>query len=117
MGIAAIPRSIPWKGARLGHRRDLDNPIWSKVFRKKEVEGAASIHQHFVELDVFYDGADYEGTPPRLWYKVQVVAVVESNGDLRPSMVLGGGGTDRKTSRTVSFCFLLASYEWRPPKI
>jgi hypothetical protein len=65
MGDATIPGTIPWKGAQMGHRRDLDNPIWSKVF-KKEVEGAASIHQHSVELNVFYDGADYQRIPPWL---------------------------------------------------
>jgi hypothetical protein len=26
---------IPWKGARLVCRMDLDSPIWSKVFRKR----------------------------------------------------------------------------------
>jgi hypothetical protein len=95
MGVAAVLETIPWKGAQLGRRRDLDNPIWSKVF-KKEVEGAASIHQYYVELDVFYDGADYQRIPPRLWYKVRMVTAVEGNGDLGPSKVLGGGGTDHQ---------------------
>jgi hypothetical protein len=27
IGIAAVVGTIPWKGARLGHKRDLDNPI------------------------------------------------------------------------------------------
>jgi hypothetical protein len=35
MGIAAAPGTIPWKGARLVCRMDLDSPIWSKVFRKR----------------------------------------------------------------------------------
>jgi hypothetical protein len=69
MGLAAASRIIPWKGARLMRRRDLDNPIWSKVL-KKEVEGDTSIHEHSVELNILYDGADYRGIPPRLWYKV-----------------------------------------------
>jgi hypothetical protein len=33
MGVAATPGTMPWKGAQLGHNKDLDNPIWSKVFR------------------------------------------------------------------------------------
>jgi hypothetical protein len=60
-----------------------------------EVEGAASIHEHSVELNILYDGAHYQGTPPRLWYKVRVVTAVKGNGDLGPSKVLGGGGFDR----------------------
>jgi hypothetical protein len=75
-------------------RRDLDNPIWLKVFRKKKVEGAASIHEHSIELNVLYDRVDYQGIPPQFWYKVRVVAAVKGNGDLEPSKVLGGGGFD-----------------------
>jgi hypothetical protein len=33
IGVAAAPGTMPWKGTRLGCSRDLDNPIWSKVFR------------------------------------------------------------------------------------
>jgi hypothetical protein len=33
MGVATAPGTMPWKGARLEHSKDLDNPIWSKVFR------------------------------------------------------------------------------------
>jgi hypothetical protein len=66
-----------------------------KSLQKKEIKGAASIHEHSVELNILYDGAHYQGIPPRLWYKVWVVATVEGNGDLRPSKVLGGGGYDR----------------------
>jgi hypothetical protein len=70
-------------------------PHLVKSLQKKEVEGAAPIHEHSVELNILYDGADYLAIPPRLWYKVWVVTAVESNGDLRPSKVLGGGGFDR----------------------
>jgi hypothetical protein len=38
--------------------------------QKKEVEGAASVHQHSFEVDIFYDGAYYQRIPPVLWYKV-----------------------------------------------
>jgi hypothetical protein len=60
-----------------------------------EVEGAASIHEHSVELNILYDGADYQGIPPWLWYKVRVVTMVEGNGDLGLSKALGGGRFDR----------------------
>jgi hypothetical protein len=35
MGVATTPGTMPWKGAQLGHSRDQDNPIWSKVLRNK----------------------------------------------------------------------------------
>jgi hypothetical protein len=70
-------------------------PHMVKCLQKKEVEGAASIHEHSVELNVLNNGVDYQGIPPRLGYKVQVVTVVEGNGDLGPSKVLRGGGFNR----------------------
>jgi hypothetical protein len=76
-------------------RRDIDKPIWSKVFRKRRLRGPTSIHEHSVELKIIYDEADYQGILPRLWYKVRVVTAVEGNGDLGPSKVLRGGGIDR----------------------
>jgi hypothetical protein len=35
MGVSAAPGTIPWKGAWLVRRMDLDSPIWSKVFSKR----------------------------------------------------------------------------------
>jgi hypothetical protein len=58
---------------------------------EEDIQGAASINKDSVELDILYDGADYERVPPWLQHKVQVVAVVKSNGDLRPSKVLQSG--------------------------
>jgi hypothetical protein len=34
-GVIAAPGTMPWKRARLGHSKNLDNPIWSKVFRNR----------------------------------------------------------------------------------
>jgi hypothetical protein len=62
--------------------------------QKKDVEGVASIDKYSVLLNVLNDGADYQGILPRLWHKVRVVAAVETNGDLGPSKVLGGGRFD-----------------------
>jgi hypothetical protein len=39
----------------------------------------ASIHEYSIELNVFYDGADYQGILPWLSYKVHVVAAIEGN--------------------------------------
>jgi hypothetical protein len=50
--------------------------------------------------------ADSQRIPPRLWNKVQVVTTVEGEGDLRPSKVLGDGGSDRQD---------LPSYEFLVP--
>jgi hypothetical protein len=94
-GVATVAGTIPWKGTRLRRKRDLNNPIWSKVFRKRRLRELPP-STRTVELDIFYDGADYQRIPPRLWNKVRVVAVVEGNGDLRPSKVLRGGGTDHQ---------------------
>jgi hypothetical protein len=71
-------------------------PHLVESLQKKKIEGAASIHQHSVELNVFYNGADYQKIPPQLWYKVRVVVAVKGNGDLGPSKVLMGGGTNRQ---------------------
>jgi hypothetical protein len=62
-----------------------------KSLQEQNVYGAAFIDKDSVELDIFEDGADYERIPPRLWCKVQMVIVVEGDGDLRPLKVLGGG--------------------------
>jgi hypothetical protein len=62
-------------------------PHQVKSLQKKEVDGVASIHEHSVELNVLYNGADYQGIPPRLWYKVRMVPTIEGNGDLSPSKV------------------------------
>jgi hypothetical protein len=48
-----------------------------------------------VELYILDDGVDYERIAPQLQYKVQVVAAIEGDGDLRPLKVLEGGGLDR----------------------
>jgi hypothetical protein len=78
-----------------GAQKRSKQPHLIESLQKKEVEGVASIHEHSVELNVLYDGADHQWIPPRLWYKVRVVTAVERNGGLRPFKVLGGGGVDR----------------------
>jgi hypothetical protein len=89
-----------------------------KRLQKKDVEGVASIDKYSVELNVLNDAVDYQGIPPWLWYKIQVVAMVKSNGDLRPPKVLRGvAGLTAMTSQAVSFCLLFGSYESGPPKM
>jgi hypothetical protein len=31
-GVVVTPGTMPWKEARLGRSRDLNNPIWSNIF-------------------------------------------------------------------------------------
>jgi hypothetical protein len=38
-GGATAPGTMPWKGAQLGHSRDLGNSIWLNVFRNKMFRG------------------------------------------------------------------------------
>jgi hypothetical protein len=56
------------------------------------VQGAASIDEDSVELDILDDGADNERIPPQLWYKVCLVTTIDSDRDLGQLKVLRGGG-------------------------
>jgi hypothetical protein len=73
------------EGSLTGTQKRSRQPHLVESLQKKEVEGATSIHQYSIELDVFYNGVDYRRIPPWLWYKVRVVTAVEGNGDLRPT--------------------------------
>jgi hypothetical protein len=44
------------EGSLTGTQKRSRQPHLVERLQKKEVEGAASIHQHSVELDVLYDG-------------------------------------------------------------
>jgi hypothetical protein len=92
-----------WKISRQSHLVE--------SLQKKNNKRAATIDEDSVELDISDNGADNHRISPRLRYKVWVVAVVKGNGDLRPFKVLGVAGLTTMTSRAVSFCFLLGSYE------
>jgi hypothetical protein len=116
-GCCCYPRDYTMECSLTGMEKRSTQPHLVESLQKMEVEGAASIHHHSVELDVFYNGVDYQRIPPRLWYKVWVGTAVEGNGDLGPSKVLGVVGPTAKASRAVSFCFILGSYDSGPPKI
>jgi hypothetical protein len=68
-----------------GMQKRSRKPHLVKSLQEKNVQGATSINEDSVELNDLDDGADYKRVPPWLWHKVRVVAVVEGNGDLRPS--------------------------------
>jgi hypothetical protein len=56
-----------------------------KSLQEHDVQGAISIDEDSVKLDILDDGANYERIPPRLWYKVWVVTAVKGDGHLRSS--------------------------------
>jgi hypothetical protein len=115
-GCCYCPRNYTMEGSLTRMRKRYRQPHLFECLQKKEVSRAASIHQLCVELDVLYDGADNKRVPPRLWHNVRVVTTVKGDGDLGPSKVLGGGGSDHRDLLAVSFCFLLGSYKSGPPK-
>jgi hypothetical protein len=55
-----------------------------KNIQEQDILGATSIDKDSDELYILDDGIDDERVPPLLWYKVQVVAAIEGDGDLRP---------------------------------
>jgi hypothetical protein len=116
-GRCCCTRNYTMKRSPTGAQKRYKQPHLIESHQKKEVEGAASIHKHSVELNFLYDGADYQGILPRLWYKVRVVTAIEGNGDLGLYKVLRVVGLTAMTSRAMSFCFLLGSYESGPPKM
>jgi hypothetical protein len=69
MGVAAVPGTTI-KGSPTGTQKRSRQPHLVKSLQKKFIEGVATIHQHSVELDIFYDGADHQWMLPRLWNKV-----------------------------------------------
>jgi hypothetical protein len=117
MGVAATPGTIPWEGAELACIRDLDNPIWSKVFRKGRVREMPPSTSTRLSLTSFTIGQTTRGYRPGFGIKSgwsPRSKVMGTSDHLRYSGVVGP--TDM-TSRAVSFCFLLGSYELGPPKI
>jgi hypothetical protein len=66
MGVVATPETMQWKGARLGHSRDLCNGREPEGLQEQNVQGATSIDEDSVELDIIDDGLDNERVPPRL---------------------------------------------------
>jgi hypothetical protein len=104
------------EGAQLGCSRDLDNPIWSKVFENKiYIQGSTDIDEDSVELDILDNGANYEKIPPWRWQKVGVALWSKVIGTSDHLRYLGVAGETAMTSWAMSFCFLLDSYDSGPP--
>jgi hypothetical protein len=80
-----------------------------KGLQEQDVQGATSIDEDSVELDVLNNGANYERIPPRLWHKVQVLLQSKVMGTSDHLRYSGVAGETAMTSRAVSFCFPLMS--------
>jgi hypothetical protein len=89
-----VPGTIPWKGARLGHNRDLDNPIWSKVFKNEMFRELPPSMRTRLRLTSLTMGLTMRGYCLGFGTK-SGWSLLEGDGDLRPFKVLEGGGRDR----------------------
>jgi hypothetical protein len=70
------------EGSLAGTQQGSRKPHLVECFQEQNVQGAASIDEDSVELDILDDGTDYKRIPSQLWHKVWVVNAVEGNGDL-----------------------------------
>jgi hypothetical protein len=95
-GCCFYPRDYTKEGSPTGTQKGSRLPHLVESLQKKEVEGAASIHQPSVELDVFFDEANYQTIP-------------QSNvmGTSVHLMYSGVAGPTGKMLWAISFCFLL----------
>jgi hypothetical protein len=103
------------EGSPTGMEKRSRQPHLVECLQKKEVKGAASIHQHSVELDVLYDRPDNQRIPPSFGIKSGWSPQLKVMGTLDHLRYSGVAGPTAKTSRAVSFFFLLGSYESGPP--
>jgi hypothetical protein len=109
MGVAATPGTMPWKGARLGRNKDLDNPIWSKVFRNimfKELPPLMRTQLSLISLMMGQTMRGYRsGFGIKSGWSLRS-KVMGTSDHLRYS---GMAGETAMTSRVVNFCFCLDS--------
>jgi hypothetical protein len=108
-GIAAALETMPWKGARLGHSRDLDNPIWLKVFRNRMFKELPPSMRTRLSLTSLMMGQTMRGYRPGFGTKTGWslrLKVMGTSDHFRYSRVMG---ETAMTSRTMSFYFCLDS--------
>jgi hypothetical protein len=109
IGVAAVPGTIPWKGVRLGCSRDLDSPIWLKVFKNRMFRELPSSMRTQLSLTSLMMGLTMRGYHPSFGTKSEwslLSKVMETSDHFRYS---GVAGETAMTSRAVSFCFRLDS--------
>jgi hypothetical protein len=103
MGVVVVLGTIPWKGARLGCRRDLDNPIWSKVFRKKRLRELPPSTSTLLSLTSFMMEQTTRGYCPGFGIKSGWSPWSKVMGILDHLRYSGVAGLTTKTSQAVRF--------------
>jgi hypothetical protein len=114
MGVAAALATMPWIGARLGHNRDLDNPIWSKVFKNRMFRQLPPLTRTRLSLTFLTMGLTMRGYHPGFGTKSGWSLRSKVMGTSDHLKYSGLAGETTMTSRAVSFYFLLDSYELGP---
>jgi hypothetical protein len=106
---------MSWKGAQLGRSRDLDNPIWSKVFKNRifmELPPSTRTRLRFTSLTMELTMRGYRlgfGTKSRWSLRSKVM------GTLDHFSYSGVAGETAMISWAMSFYFLLDLYDSGPP--
>jgi hypothetical protein len=99
----------PWKGVQLGHIRDLDNPIWSKVFKNRMFRELPPSTSTQLSLTSLMMGLTMRGCRPSFSTKSGWLLRSKVMGTSYHLRYSGVAGETAMTSRAVSFCFLLDS--------
>jgi hypothetical protein len=64
MEVAAAPGTMPWRGGATGAQQGPRQTHLVKSLQEHDGQGATSIDEDSVELDVLDNGANYERIPP-----------------------------------------------------
>jgi hypothetical protein len=109
MGVTAALGTMPWKGARLEHNRDLDNPIWLKVFRNRMLKEVPPSARTRLILTSFTMGQTMRGYNPGIGMKSRWSLQLKVMGTLDHLRYSGVAGETTMISRAVSFYLQLDS--------
>jgi hypothetical protein len=109
MGVAAAPGTMLWKGARLGHSKDLDNPIWSKVLRNRMFRELPPSMRTRLSLASWTMGQTVRGYRSIFGTKFRWSLRSKVMGTLDHLRYSGVAGETALTAPVVSFCFCLDS--------
>jgi hypothetical protein len=114
-GVTTMPGTMPSKGPRLEHNRDLDKSIRSKVFRNKMFRELPPLMRTQLSLTSLTMGLIMRGYHPGFGTKSGWSLRSKVMGTSDHLRYLGVAGETVITSQAVSFCFLLDSHESGPP--
>jgi hypothetical protein len=92
-----------------GHNIDLNNPIWSKVFRNRRFWGLALSMRHRLSLTSLMTGQTLRGYYPTFGTKSEWSLRSKVMGTSDHLTYSGVAGETAMTSRAMSLCFHLDS--------